>query len=63
MEIALGAAVAVATRLVALLIVWIHERHRSARAAEMARCLPPGSRYIEDASRVMIEVGPTNSGP
>lgn len=56
-DVAFGFALAVAGRLVALVIVWIRERHRSARAAEMAQHLPSGSRYIEGTTYVMIEVG------
>lgn len=39
-------------------VVWIRERQRSVRAREMARCLPYGSRYAENYSHVMIEIGP-----
>jgi hypothetical protein len=61
-DFVLGVAVAVTARLVALLIVWLRERHRSARASEMARRLPSGSRYIENDAYVMIEIGPGDPG-
>jgi hypothetical protein len=61
-DVAFAVTVAVAARLVTLLIVWVHERHRSARAMEMARRLPPGSRYVEGATHVMIEIGSMDSG-
>lgn len=61
MDVAFPVAVAVAARLVTLLIVWLHERHRSARAMEMARRLPPRSRYVEGTTYVMIEIGSMDS--
>jgi hypothetical protein len=60
-DLMLGVVAAVVTRLVAVLIIWIRERHRSARAAEMAGRLPPGSRYVEDDKRMLLEIGPMNS--
>jgi hypothetical protein len=61
-DLVLAVAVAMTTRLVALLIVWIHQRQRSARAYEMVRRLPAGSRYIENNAYVMIEIGSADSG-
>lgn len=59
-DLMLGVVAVVATHLVAVLIVWIRERHRSARASEMAGRLQPGSRYVEDDKRMILEIGPMN---
>jgi hypothetical protein len=61
-DVAFAVAVAVAARLVTLLVVWLREHHRSARAVEMARRLPPKSRYVEGTTYVMIEIGSRDSG-
>jgi hypothetical protein len=59
-DLALGAAVAMTAHLATVLIVWVRERSRSARACEMARRLPAGSRYTESSAHVIIEVGTMN---
>lgn len=56
-DLALAVAVAITARLVTLLAGWLHERHRSARAYEMARRLPQGSRYVENSAYMAIEIG------
>ena len=62
-EVVLAAAVAVTARLVAFLVVWLREHHRSARAYEMTRRLPPGSSYVEDGVYVRIDIGKADSWP
>jgi hypothetical protein len=59
-DVALAAVVAITVNLTTVYVAWIHERHRSARVYEMARRLPLGSRYAENAGRATIEIGPVN---
>ena len=63
MQLMLGAAVTMAGYVVALLTVWVRERHRQTRMVNVALRLPPGSRYIEHDEGVVIEIGPPSSEP
>jgi hypothetical protein len=56
-ELMLGVAVTVAGYVAALLTVWVRERHRKMRIVKVALRLPPGSRYMEYADGVVIEIG------
>lgn len=62
MELVVIATAPVAGYCAALLTVLTREHHRQRRIANATSQLPPGSRYIENAGGIVVEIGSRPDG-